>query len=296
MVIGKDVSTISLPEAAFLAGIIRSPNRYNPYRDLNTATQRRNQVLDSMAQTGAITTAAAEEAKATPLKVVAAKTRIDLSDAPYFADYVQNNLAEIIPDSGMTQHLRVYTTLDMDLQRAAVNAVNKQLDSLDKVVAKRGVEPGTLQASLVAMNVKTGDIIAMVGGRDYTKSQLNRATDAMRQPGSVFKPFVYATALNTAYDPVPRVITTADVFKDEPKTFFYEGQTYSPGNFGDRYTNGPMTLRDALVNSKNAITRPMDVTIGRVMALAAKAGLPHVDKAYPEIGRASCRERVFVGV
>jgi penicillin-binding protein 1B len=280
---GKDVSTITLPEAAFLAGIIRSPNRYNPYRDLNTATQRRNQVLDSMAETGAITTQAAADAKASPLKVVAAKTRIDLSDAPYFADYVQNNLAEIIPDSGMTQHLRVYTTLDMDLQRAAVNSVNKQLDLLDKVVAKRGVEPGTLQASLVAMNVKTGDIIAMVGGRDYTKSQLNRATDAMRQPGSVFKPFVYATALNTAYDPVPRVITAADVFKDEPKTFFYEGQTYSPGNFGDRYTNGPLTLRDALVNSKNVITVEvaMDVTIGRVMALAAKAGLPHVDKAYP---------------
>lgn len=280
---GKDVTTLTLPEAAFLAGIIRSPNRYNPYRDLNTATQRRNQVLDSMAETGGITATAAVEAKATPLKVVAAKTRIDLSDAPYFADYVQNNLAEIIPDSGMTQHLRVYTTLDMDLQRAAVNAVNKQLDALDKVVAKRGVEPGTLQASLVAMNVKTGDVIAMVGGRDYTKSQLNRATDAMRQPGSVFKPFVYATALNTAYDPIPRVITAADVFKDEPKTFYFEGQTYSPGNFGDRYTNGPLTLRDALVNSKNVITVEvaMDVTIGRVMALAAKAGLPRVDKAYP---------------
>ncbi len=280
---GKDVTALSVPEAAFLAGIIRSPNRYNPYRDLNTATQRRNQVLDSMTETGAITPELAAQAKATPLKVVAAKTRIDLSDAPYFADYVQNTLSDIVPDAGMTQHLRVYTTLDMDLQRAAVNAINKQLDVLDKVVAKRGVEPGTLQASLVAMNVKTGEIIAMVGGRDYTKSQLNRATDAMRQPGSVFKPFVYATALNTAYDPVPRVITAADVFKDEPKTFYFEGQTYSPGNFGDRYTNGPLTLRDALVNSKNVITVEvaMDVTIGRVMALAAKAGLPHVDKAYP---------------
>jgi penicillin-binding protein 1B len=279
----KDVTTLTVPEAAFLAGIIRSPNRYNPYRDLNTATQRRNQVLDSMTETGALTIEEAERAKLEPLKVVPAKTRIDLSDAPYFTDYVQNQLADIVADTSTTQHLRIYTTIDLDLQRAAVNAINKQLDVLDKVMAKRGVAPGTLQASLVAMNVKTGEVISMVGGRDYTKSQLNRATDAMRQPGSVFKPFVYATALNTAYDPVPRVITAADVFKDEPKTFYYEGQTYSPGNFGDSYRNAPMTLRDALVNSKNVITveLAMDVTIGRVMALAAKAGLPHVSKAYP---------------
>jgi penicillin-binding protein 1B len=279
----KDVTTLTLPEAAFLAGIIRSPNRYNPYRDPDTATQRRNQVLDSMVETGAITPDQAAAAKATPLKVVPSKTRIDLSDAPYFTDYVQNELADLIPDAGSTQHLRIYTSLDMDLQRAAYNAVNKQLDVLDKVFAKRGVEPGTLQASLVAMNVKTGEIISMVGGRDYTKSQLNRATDAMRQPGSVFKPFVYATALNTAYDPIPRVMTAADVFKDEPQTFYFEGQTYSPGNFGDSYTHGPLTLRDALVHSKNVITVQvaMDVTIGRVMALAAKAGLPHVAKAYP---------------
>lgn len=279
----KDVTAITLPEAAFLAGIIRSPNRYNPYRDPDTATQRRNQVLDSMVENNAITADEAAKAKAVPLKVVPSKTRIDLSDAPYFTDYVQNQLSDIVADSSTTQHLRIYTTVDLDLQRAAYRAVNKQLDVLDKIVAKRGIETGTLQASLVAMKVKTGEVVAMVGGRDYTKSQLNRATDAMRQPGSVFKPFVYATALNTAYDPIPRVITAADVFKDEPKTFYFEGQTYTPGNFGDSYTNGPLTLRDAMVRSKNVITVEvaMEVTIGRVMALAAKAGLPHVDKAYP---------------
>ena len=95
------------------------------------------------------------------------------------------------------------------------------------------------------MNARTGEIVAMVGGRDYGKSQLNRVTDAMRQPGSVFKPFVYATALNTAYDPVPRVITPATTYIDEPKTFTYDNQEYSPGNFGDSYRNAPVTLRDA---------------------------------------------------
>ncbi|MBV9958434.1 MAG: PBP1A family penicillin-binding protein [Acidobacteria bacterium] len=279
----KDVTTLTLPESAFLAGIIRSPNRYNPYRDLDTATARRNQVLMSMEETGAITTLDSAQAQATPLKVASAKNRIDASDAPYFTDYVQNQLADIIADQSTTQHLRIYTTIDMDLQRAAYNAVTKQLNALDPGFVKRGVAPGTLQAALVAMNTKTGEIISMVGGRDYSKSQLNRATDAMRQPGSVFKPFVYATALNTAFDSSARVITPATLYKDEPKTFTFDNQEYSPGNFGDQYSNQNVTVRDALVHSLNVVTVDvaMDVTIGRVMNLAAKAGLPKVQRAYP---------------
>src|SRR3989475_8063315 len=122
----------------------------------------------------------------------------------------------------------------------------------------------------------------MVGGRDYSKSQFNRV-EALRQPGSAFKPFVYATALNTAYDPVPRVITPATVFKDEPKTFTYDNQEHSPGNMGDKYSMQPVTLRDAMVHSLNVVTVDvaMEVTIGRVMNLAAKAGLPRVPHAYP---------------
>jgi penicillin-binding protein 1B len=278
----KDVTTLSLQESAFLAGLIRSPNRYNPYRNLPTATARRNQVLDSMAETGDITREEAEAAKASPLQVAPQKGRIDVSDAPYFADYVQNQLGDMIAGSGAEQHLRIYTTIDMDLQRAAYAALTKQLAALDKVQAKR-FEPGTLQAALVAMNAKTGEIVAMVGGRDYSKSQLNRASDAFRQPGSVFKPFVYATALNTAYDPVPRVITPATTFMDEPKTFTFDNQEYSPGNFGESYSNAPVTLRDALVHSLNVVTVDvaMEVTIGRVMSLAAKAGLPRPARAYP---------------
>jgi len=278
----KDVTNLSLPEAAFLAGLIRSPNRYNPYTKVDTATARRNQVLDSMAEAGVITQAEAQTAKATPLQVVPARGRIDVSDAPYFADYVQNQLGDMIAGNGGTEHLRIYTTIDMDLQRAAYAALTKQMNALDKIQSRR-FEPGTLQAALVAMNAKTGEIVAMVGGRDYSKSQLNRATDAYRQPGSVFKPFVYATALNTAFDPVPRVITPATTYMDEPKTFTFDNQEYSPGNFGETYSHEPVTLRDGLVHSLNVVTVEvaMEVTIGRVMNLAAKAGLPKPPRAYP---------------
>ena len=277
----KDVTQLTLSEAAFLAGSIRSPNRYSPYKDVETATLRRNQVLDSMVETGAVTPEQAAAAKADPLKVAPTKGRVDSLDAPYFMDYVQNQLNDVISEQGTAQHLRIYTTIDMDLQRAAYTAVTKQLGALDKLYAKK-VPPGTLQAALVAMNPRTGEIVAMVGGRDYAKSQLNRVTEARRQPGSVFKPFVYATALNTAYDPVPRVITPATMFKDEPKTFTTGDQEYSPGNFGDKYSNAPITLRDALVKSLNVITVEVaqEVTIGRVMNLAAKAGLPKPPKPY----------------
>ncbi len=276
----KDVTNLTLPESAFLAGLIRSPNRYNPFHDIDTARARRNQVLESMAETGAITPDQAKQAAGIELKLAPAKGRIDISDAPYFADYVQNQLGDLIAGQG-ADHLRIYTSVDMDLQRAAYAAVTRQLASLDKIEAKR-VPEGTVQAALVAMNAHTGEIVAMVGGRDYSKSQLNRV-EALRQPGSAFKPFVYATALNTAYDPVPRVITPATVYIDQPMTFTYDNQEYSPGNMGDKYSMQPVTLRDAMVHSLNVVTVDvaMEVTIGRVMNLAAKAGLPRVAHAYP---------------
>src|ERR1041385_61075 len=278
----KDVTNVSLPEAAFLAGLIRSPNRYNPYTKLETATARRNQVLDSMAEAGVITQDDANKAKATDLVVVPSRGRVDVSDAPYFADYVQNQLGDLIASNGGTEHLRIYTTIDMDLQRAAYAALTKQMNALDKIQAKR-FEPGTLQAALVAMNAKTGEIVAMVGGRDYSKSQLNRATDAYRQPGSVFKPFVYATALNTAFDPVPRVITPATTYMADPRPSTYDTQESSRETFGETSTREPVTLRDGLVHSLNVVTVEvaMEVTIGRVMNLAAKAGLPKPPRAYP---------------
>jgi penicillin-binding protein 1B len=277
----KDVTALTLPEAAFLAAIIRSPNRYNPYRHPETAFERRNQVIKDMAAAGAITEVEAARAMAAELKVTPAKGRIDASEAPYFVDYAQQQLGDMIADASAAERLRIYTTIDMDLQRAAYAAVVKQLAALDKVQSKR-FPAGTLQAALVALNAQTGEIVAMVGGRDYERSQLNRATDAMRQPGSVFKPFVYATALNTAFDPVPRLITAATTYTDAPKTFSTGDQEYSPGNFGEQYANAPVTLRDALVRSLNVVTVELaqEVTIGRVMNLATKAGLPKPKRNY----------------
>lgn len=277
----KDVTALTLPESAFLAGLIRSPNRYNPYKYPEVAAERRNQVLKTMLEMGELKEVEAARAMAAPLKVAPAKGRIDVSEAPYFVDYVQQQLGEMLADTSAADRLRIYTSIDMELQRAAYAALVKQLAALDKVQSKR-FQPGTLQAALVAMRADTGEVVAMVGGRDYEKSQMNRATDAMRQPGSVFKPFVYATALNTAFDPIPRVITPATVFMDEPKTFSTSGQEYSPGNFGEQYSRVPVTLRDALVRSLNVVTVEVaqEVTIGRVMNLAAKAGMPKPKQNY----------------
>src|SRR6185295_13949457 len=140
-------------------------------------------------------------------------------------------------------------------------------------------------AALVAIRPKTGEIVAMVGGRDYLANQFNRATDAMRQPGSVFKPFVYGTAINSAYDSSSRQFTAATIFKDEKKVFTYGTETYSPNNYGDTFSNKELTLRDALIKSKNVITvdLAMGLNVGRVMNLASKAGLPKVEKAYPSM-------------
>jgi penicillin-binding protein 1B len=123
----KDVTNLTLSESAFLAGLIRSPNRYNPYSKLDTATARRNQVFDSMVEAGELQPTRQDTAKASPLQVVPVRGRIDVSDAPYFADYVQNQLGDMIAGTGAREHLRIYTTIDMDLQRAAYAALTKQM-------------------------------------------------------------------------------------------------------------------------------------------------------------------------
>lgn len=280
---GKDVSALTLPEAAFLAAIIRSPNRYNPYKDINRATERRNQVLDSMQEAGEITPAQTTEAKNTPLQLVQIAGRPELMDMPYFTTYAERQLASVVGNPDALQHMRVYTTIDVDLQRAAYEAVTKRLEKLDKYFPKK--EKGNLQAALVAMNPKTGEIKAMIGGRDFLQNQFNRAADAQRQPGSVFKPFVYAAALNSPYDYGGRVFTAATVFKDESKTFTYGTESYAPNNYGDFFSNKEVTLRDALVKSKNTITvdLAMELNVGKVMNFANKAGFPKVAKAYPSM-------------
>lgn len=280
---GKDVTQLDLAECAFIAGIIRSPNRYNPFKNPEKTTERRNQVLASMAEAGEITDQNASRARATKLELKKVSNRKDLQGMPYFSQYAIEELPKVVSDPEALQHLRVYTSIDPDLQRIAYETVARRLEKLDKSFPKQ--QPGNLNAALIAIRPRTGEIVAMVGGRDYLANQFNRATDAMRQPGSVFKPFVYAAAINSAYDASTRVFTPATIFKDEKKTFTFGNDSYSPNNFGDFFSNKDITLRDALVKSKNAITVDvgMQVNIGRVMNLAAKAGMPKPEKAYPSM-------------
>lgn len=285
----KDVINLTLPESAFLAGIIRGPSLYSPYRDPERGKARRNQVLDSMVEAGFITRDVADKTKVTELKIQAKRSALN-SDSPYFVDYLQQQMSSELSGKDISrQSYRVYTTIDIDLQRAADKAVNEELAKLDPIFARRKKNPipaGTLQAALVALNTKTGEILAMTGGRDYSKSQLNRAVEANRQPGSVFKPIVYAAALNTAFeDASTDVITPSSLFMDAPETFYYgRGQTYAPGNFGDKYSNNEVTLRDALTHSLNVVTVRIAEKIGynRVARMAEKLGLPR-PQALPSV-------------
>jgi penicillin-binding protein 1B len=202
---------------------------------------------------------------------------------PYFSQFAIEELPKVVNDPEALQHLRVYTTIDPDLQKKAYEIVNNRLEKLDKYFPKK--PKGNLNASLVAIRPKTGEIVAMVGGRNYLENQFNRATSAMRQPGSVFKPFVYAAAINSAYDSSSRILTAASLFKDEKKVFTYGNEQYAPNNYGDTFSNKELSLREALVKSKNTITvdLAMELNVGKVMNLAAKAGLPKVDRAYPSM-------------
>ncbi len=280
---GKDVSQLTLPEAAFIAGILRSPNRYNPYKNVERVEERRNQVLQSMLEAGEISEQQFSTARATKLELKQISSRKDLQGMPYFSQHVIDELPKLISDPEALQHLRVYTSIDPDLQRIAYEIVASRLDKLEKLFRKK--EPGNLNAALVSIRPKTGEIVAMVGGRDYLQNQFNRATSALRQPGSVFKPFVYAAAINSAYEPASRVFTAATVIKDEKKIFTFNQDTYAPNNYGDYFSNQDITLRDALVKSKNTVTVDigMQVNIGRIMNLAARAGMPKVERAYPSM-------------
>ncbi len=277
---GKDVSQLNLQESALLAGIIQSPNRYSPYTHEEQATSRRNEVLDKMVDANKITRDQAIVAKKAPLGVVNASSgSVDVADAPYFIDYLTRQVESQYDErGGSLRSLRIYSTIDLQLQQAAYQAVTKRMAEVDKLFAKRKKGAEGLQAALVAMNAKTGEILAMVGGRDYAKSQLNRATEARRQPGSVFKPFVYAAAIAAGGDNAENPITAATTFMDEPKEFQTSSGPYRPSNFGDKFTMGPITLRDALVQSKNVVTVELAQTIGlaNVARMAERAGLTKV--------------------
>jgi penicillin-binding protein 1B len=292
----KDIRNLSLPEAATLAGIIQSPNYYNPYKRPDRVTERRNVVLESMVETGAITRAQCDEAKATSLKL--APPNVEASDAPYFVDLVKDQLQGRFQETELNeQGYKIYTTLDPELQHAAAEAVQVGLKLVDDQVLKqhtkkkrigKGKEAKTIsevntnftypQVALVAMDPHTGEVLAMVGGRNYGFSQLNHAV-AKRPTGSIFKPFVYATALNTAVTDTPpdQIITVASTVDDSPSTFTYGDQIYEPRNYENKYL-GTVSLRYALALSLNNATVKLAETVGydKVAAMAKAAGITSV--------------------
>ncbi|MBK7992112.1 MAG: PBP1A family penicillin-binding protein [Blastocatellia bacterium] len=273
----KDVSRLNLSESAFLAGIIRGPGYYSPFQHADRAIQRRNQVIDSMVVANFLDPQKAEEVKKSDLQV-RPKSSSSNAEAPYFLDYLQTKVNEELGDQIFTQNsYRIYSTIDMDLQRAADQALRNGLAQLEKDNSKR-FKPGSLQAALIAINPKTGEILAMVGGRDYSTSQLNRAIEARRQPGSVFKPIVYTAALNTAYEEKDdKIITASSQFLDDKATFsFGEGKTYEPDNYGEKYTGENVSLRYALTKSLNVVTVRVAEQTGynKVAKMAERLGLP----------------------
>jgi penicillin-binding protein 1B len=293
---GKDLRQLSIAECAYLAGIIRAPNYYSSAdRRPERGAQARDRVLTQMLENKYITQEELDEAKHAPLRIVHAAG--SGSEAPYFVDMVKDHLLDKYSESELlSQNFRVYTTLDPALQRAAAAAVDAGVKNVDTLLAKKyekwrkeaakkgSTEPiPQVQIALVAIDPKTGEIKAVIGGRDYGQSQLNHAL-AHRQPGSVFKPFVYAAAFDNAVDGVQPVITPATTVDDEPTTFEFDNKEYTPNNYGERFM-GHVTVRDALTNSLNVATVKVAELIGygRVVQIARQMGLGNNIQATPAV-------------
>jgi penicillin-binding protein 1B len=283
---GKDMRQLSLSECAYLAGIIRAPNYYSSAdRHPERGAQARDRVLPQMLENKYITAEELQDAKKAELKIV--RTSVSGSEAPYFVDMVKDHLLDKYPENELlSENFRVYTTLDPALQRAAAAAVDAGMKNVDVLLAKKydkwkkdqakkkNNEPiPQAQVALVALDPRNGEIKAVIGGRDYGQSQLNHAL-ARRQPGSVFKPFVYAAAFDNAVDGVQPVITPATTIDDEPTTFEFDGKEYTPNNYGEKFM-GRVTTRDALTNSLNVATVKVAELIGygRVVQVARQMGL-----------------------
>ena len=279
---GKDISNVTLAEAATIAGVIQAPGALSPFTNPVRCKERRNVVIDAMVDAGYITNDVAERASHEPLVVV---QRALEAEAPYFVDYVGQTLDEQYP--GLTtktnESVEVFTTLDLHLQRVAQDAVRDGLTRVDELLSRRK-RRGKAEAALIAVDPRTGDILAFVGGRSYNQSQYNRAIVSRRQPGSVFKPFVYLTAFEQARAEGRTDITPATIVDDEPETFEFDDQVWTPANYQDQY-DGPITFRRALAHSRNLATIHVAEQAGydHVAALWKKLGVGSPPKAYPSI-------------
>jgi penicillin-binding protein 1B len=278
---GKDISNVTLAEAATIAGVIQAPGALSPFTNPVRCKERRNVVLEAMVDAGYVEKADAERAALEPLVVV---QRALEAEAPYFVDYVGQTLDEQYPGltTKTTQSVDVYTTLDLHLQRLAQDAVRDGLTSVDAMLSRR--KRGKAEAALIAVDPRTGDILAFVGGRSYNQSQYNRAIVSRRQPGSVFKPFVYLTAFEEALERGRTDVTPASIVNDEPETFEFDDQVWTPENYEGKY-DGPITFRHALAHSRNLATIHVAQAAGydHVAAMWKKLGVGAAPKAYPSI-------------
>jgi penicillin-binding protein 1B len=274
----KDVNNLELREVATIAGVIQSPSRLSPFNNPDRAKERRNVVLRAMASAGYISNDAAERASREPLGIVA---RALDAEAPYFVDYVGQELQDKY-GTRIAGAVDVYTTLDLHLQRLAHEALRAGLSRVDELLSKRKRQ--NAQAALIAVDPRTGEVLALVGGRTYNQSQYNRATSARRQPGSVFKPFVYLTAFEHAYAQGRTDVTPATVVLDEPTSFEFNQQTWTPGNYDGEY-EGAITLRRALALSRNIATIKVaqDAGYDEVAALWRRVGAGTPPRPYPSI-------------
>jgi penicillin-binding protein 1B len=285
--LGKDLSQVTIADAALLAGLPQSPGMYDPFRHLDRAKSRRNLILKAMRENGLITEKEYDDAYSSPVKVTREQT--ESSDAPFFVDLVHDTLQNQFSDRDFqSSSYRVYTTLDMNLQRDAVAAVRAGIVETDKQWKRRNKKYGTddfpaAQVAMVVLDTETGEVKALVGGRNYGVSQLDRAL-AKRQPGSSFKPFVYAAAMATGLNPNGAAITPATTVIDEPTTFWFDDKPYEPANHGNHY-NGQVTLRHALAMSLNVPAVKVAEMVGydKVAAMARAAGLNVDIKATPSI-------------
>lgn len=279
---GKQIEELTLPECALLAGIANSPARYSPRRHPEAARQRRAKVLKNMLETGAITQVEYDHAFEAPLGVT--PMRYSNDKAPYFVEVVRQYLTERYGSDALYEDgLQVYTTLDMDLQEVAERAIEKQLTHLEAELRTKDTRanykpaasdsgeaqaPTYLQGSLVALDPRTGYVRAMVGGRDWNDSNFNRAVQALRQPGSAFKPFVYTAAIDNGFQPT-------DIIVDEPVSYpAGDGEVYEPTNYDEKF-RGPVTLRYALQKSINipAIKLLRKVGTSLVASYARRMGI-----------------------
>jgi len=284
----KPLGDLTLGESALLAGLIRAPNRLSPYRSTAAAMARRNVVLTKLFNDRVITRRQYETALAEKLPR-RALVKIT-NDAPFYVDYLRRELDENYSNAVLTKEgLRIFSSLDLQLQRKAERALVEGLKKLEAEhpALRRKGEEDSLEGAIVVIRPQTGEIKAMVGGRNYQKSQFNRVFQAKRQPGSIFKPFVYLAALMFGGESGVRY-TPYTVINDSRFTWSYDGKEWQPDNYNNEYF-GAVTVRRALESSLNSATGRVaqDVGIRRVREVAHRLGIQSALPAVPSLALGS---------